>query len=116
MYAKVCIQLDVSKPFIEKLWIGTSDDYGWEISLEYEGNHAYCSYYGLLGHTLGLCRKKREEQGKDVASDGQVRIPSNNIQRTGKTGNREHWLAKHKKPELITAREKLQKNGMVLVM
>lgn len=51
-----------------------------------------------------------------MASDGQVRIPSNNIQRTGKTGNREHWLAKHKKPELITAMEKPQKNGMVLVM
>lgn len=34
------------------------------IDVEYEGNHAYCSFCGLLGHTVGLCRKKRQIQGK----------------------------------------------------
>lgn len=59
IYAKVCIEIDVSKLFIDTLWIGTSKNYGWSISVEYEGNHTYSQYCGLLGHTIGLCHKKR---------------------------------------------------------
>lgn len=33
-----CIEMDVSKPFTKILWIGTSKEYGWEVSVEYEGN------------------------------------------------------------------------------
>lgn len=29
-----------------------------------EGNNAYCSYCRLLGHVVGLCRKKAQIQGK----------------------------------------------------
>lgn len=86
-YAKVCVELDVSKPLLEKLWIGTSKDYGWEISLEYEVNHAYCEYCVLLGHTLGLCRKKREDQGKAVAKEGRERAETN---------NQKQWVMKNK--------------------
>lgn len=57
-YAKVCIEIDVSKPFLDTLWIGTSKEYGWSVLVEYKGNHAYCQYCGLLGHTTGLCKKK----------------------------------------------------------
>lgn len=86
-YAKVCVELDVSQPLLEKLWIGTSKDYGWEISLEYEGNHAYCEYCGLLGHTLGLCRKKREDQGKAAVKEGRERTETN---------NQKQWVMKNK--------------------
>lgn len=41
--------MDVSKPFLDTIWIGTSKE---SVPLEYEGNHAYCEYCGLLGHTL----------------------------------------------------------------
>lgn len=68
MYANVCIEVDVSKPFVDTLWIRISKEYGWAISVEYEGNHAYCEYCGLLGHVLGLCRKKRQEQRNVVVS------------------------------------------------
>lgn len=62
--------MDVSKPFIDTLWIGTSKEYGWSVSVEYEGNHAYCQYCGLLGHTIGLCKKKRTIQGKALQKEG----------------------------------------------
>lgn len=94
-YAKVCVELDVSKSLLEKLWIGTSKEYGWEISLEYEGNHAYCEYCGLLGHTLGLCRKKRDDHGKAVVKDNRER-PENNTHRSGKNGRSEQWVMKNK--------------------
>lgn len=68
-YAMVCIEMDVSKPFRDELWIGTSKDYGWSIYVEYEGNHAYCQYCGILGHTIGLCKKKQKGQGKAIAVD-----------------------------------------------
>lgn len=63
VYARVCIEIDVSQPLQDKLWIGTKE-HGWLIDVEYEGNHAFCSYCGLLGHTQGLCRKKRQALGK----------------------------------------------------
>lgn len=98
-YAKVCIELDVSKPLIDKLWIGTSKEYGWEISLEYEGNHAYCDYCGLLGHTLGLCRKKREDQGKAVAKEGETRVTEPHKLPHGKNNRKEQWVAKNTEVE-----------------
>lgn len=71
-YAKICTEMYVSKPLLDKLLIGTSKEYGWSISLEYEGNHAYCVYHGLRGHSIGLCHKKRQDQGKE-AIDGNTR-------------------------------------------
>lgn len=90
-YAKVCIELDVSKPFLDKLWIGTSKDYGWEVTLEYEGNHAYCQYCGLLGHSIGLCQKKRQDRGKGVDYAGKELMPRDNSTKTRKN---EKWVAK----------------------
>lgn len=108
-YAKVCVQLDVSKRFVEKLWIGTSKEYGWEISLEYEGNNGYCEYCGLLGHTLGLCRKKRDAYGKAVVNEGNGHIPNTNSQRQGKPGAREQWVAKTKEAEITSINDSQQK-------
>lgn len=108
-YAKVCVELDVSKPLLDKLWIGTSKEYGWEVSLQYEGNNAYCDYCGLLGHTLGLCRKKRDDQGKAVATDGTNRVQDTKDkprQYTGNTARREQWVEKSREADMGMAIDK----------
>lgn len=67
VFAKVCIEMDVTKPFLDTLWIGPSRESGLNIPVEYEGNNSFCNYCGLLGHTVGLCRKEKQAQGKTVA-------------------------------------------------
>lgn len=66
VYSRVCIEIDVTQKLEEQLWIGISKENGWLINVEYEGNHAYCSYCALLGHTIRLCRKKRNDNGKSL--------------------------------------------------
>lgn len=56
--------MDVSKTFVENLWIGTSKENGWMIDVEYIGNNTYCEYCSLLRHTIGLCRRKIQADGK----------------------------------------------------
>lgn len=58
--------MDVTQQFVDKLWIGPSRENGWSITVEYEGNNAFCKYCGLLGHTMGLCLRKRQVQGKSI--------------------------------------------------
>lgn len=57
-YARMCIEIDVSKPLMETFLMGTSKDSSWSLELEYESNNAFCTHCGLLGHREGLCRKK----------------------------------------------------------
>lgn len=64
MYARICVELDVSKPMLDTVFLGTSKENGWFQSLEYEGNNTFCTYCGLLGHVVGLCRKKAHVKGK----------------------------------------------------
>lgn len=94
VYARVCIELDVSQPFLDKLWIGTSKEHGWLIDVEYEGNHAYCSYCGLLGHTQGLCRKKRQAHGKATVDTN--KSPQEVPQTKPGTKEKAQWIAKPK--------------------
>lgn len=89
-----CIEMDVSKPFTETLWIGTSKEYGWEVSVEYEGNQAYCDYCRLLGHTIGLCHKKRQIQGKQIDEEIQAKQPIVNTVKGSKNRDGEKWVAK----------------------
>lgn len=65
------------------------------IDVEYEGNHAYCSYCGLLGHTVGLCRKKRQAQGK-APMEGTNKESSEEIQAKNTTKERTQWTVKTK--------------------
>lgn len=58
IYARLCIEIDVSKPLLESLLMGTSKEEKWPVFLEYKGNIAFCSHCGLLGHMFGLYRKK----------------------------------------------------------
>lgn len=93
-YAKVCIEMDVAKPFADNLWIGTSKEYGWTIELEYEGNHAYCDYCGILGHTIGLCKKKRAEKGKAKVTNRKDFNSQNQANASNISGQSEQWVAK----------------------
>lgn len=58
VYARMCIELDVAKPRMESFLMGTSKEDNWPVYIEYEGNNVYCTHCGLLGYTMGLCRKK----------------------------------------------------------
>lgn len=108
-YAKVCIEMDVSKPFLDTLWIGKSTKYGWTIELEYEGNHASCDYCGILGRTVGLCRKKREDHGKVKSSKGQDYIPTAQAKPNDKPGPSVKWVAK-----TVEAKSLKESQGMLL--
>lgn len=92
LYANVFIEIDVSKPFINTLWIGTSKDYGWSISVKYENNPAYCQYCGLLGHAIGLCRKKFQVQRKAVVGEETDKLV--NVVRGNKPQEKEEWVVK----------------------
>lgn len=80
---------------MDKIWIGTSKEHGWVIDVEYECNHGYCSYCGLLGHTVGLCPKKCQAQGKapmaTTTTETQEAIPSKTNPK-----ERSQWMAKPK--------------------
>jgi len=56
-YARMCIELDLSKPQPSRVWIGTSLDMGFWQRIIVEGRIDYCSHCGLHGHTLNICRK-----------------------------------------------------------
>lgn len=93
MYARVCIELDVSKPFLDKLWMGTTKDYGWLNYVEYEGNHAYCTYCGLIGHMVGLCRKKRQIHG-NAPMETNVKEQADHTTNRNNVKERTQWVAK----------------------
>lgn len=63
MYVRICVELDVSKPMLDTIFVGTSNQ-GWFQWIEYEGNNAYCTFCGLLEHVVGHYRKKEQIQGK----------------------------------------------------
>lgn len=86
--------MDVSKPFLDKVWIGTSKEYGWFIPVEYEGNHAYCAYCGLFGHTVGFCSKKRQDQSKAIATENNNTQLTHTAKPNTKHGRKEKWIAK----------------------
>lgn len=93
MYARVCIELDVSKPLLEKIFIGITKEHGWYQEIEYEGNHAYCSYCGLLGHMAGLCRKKRQDNGKTIVTENKdTKAPVSILKRGEPQANKEKTI------------------------
>lgn len=44
MYARVCVEIDLSKPLPPRVWVGTSKENGFWQKVVYEGNVAYCSH------------------------------------------------------------------------
>lgn len=102
VYARVCIELDVTQELIDQVWIGTSKEHGWVIDIEYEGNHALCEYCGLLGHIVGLCRKKREAYGKAPMENKEKEAKEAALNKT-KLKDRNQWqLKSRKEPQQTT--------------
>lgn len=57
MHARICVKIDVSKPFLQSIWIGETKEDGFMQRIDYEGNNAFYTKCGLLGHVAGVCRK-----------------------------------------------------------
>lgn len=113
VYARVCIELDVTQELVDKLWVGTSKEHGWMVTVEYEGNHAFCSYCGILGHTVGLCRKKRQTQGK-TPMDAKTNDMSTDAPRTS-TKDRNQWIVKSKAHDTQPTTQAEKQNPRVIL-
>lgn len=52
-----------------QIWIDESKESGFWQRIEYEGNNAFCTNCGLLGHVSGVCRKniKNKPAGKEMS-------------------------------------------------
>lgn len=57
MYARICVEVDVSKELPSRIWLGSSKDEWYWKNLEYEGNIEYCATCGLIGRTRDICRR-----------------------------------------------------------
>lgn len=69
MYARVCVEVDVSSALPSQVWIRTSKEDGYWQKVEYEGNINYCTVCGLLGHEKSVCRKKIFKQQSNPSPD-----------------------------------------------
>ncbi|KAL3646674.1 hypothetical protein CASFOL_009218 [Castilleja foliolosa] len=67
MATRICVEVDLSKDFLDEIWIGDSTKEGYWQSIMYEGNVSFCSHCGLLGHVKGVCRKLPTISMKEVA-------------------------------------------------
>lgn len=89
--------------------MGTSKEYGLAIDLEYEGNHAYSEYCGLLGHSVGLCRKKCEENEKAVAYNRKEKIMDGMGTKPNTMAMTNKWVPKKVEGKIT---EPLEQNGL----
>ncbi|KAL9676148.1 hypothetical protein QQ045_004361 [Rhodiola kirilowii] len=58
-YARVCMEVDISKVLPDELWISTGADSGFWQKVVYESHLLYCSKCRLHGHDLVKCRKAK---------------------------------------------------------
>lgn len=52
---------------------GSESHIGFWQKMEYEGNNAFCTNCGLLGHVNGICRKNAKKPMAKTNSEGQKR-------------------------------------------
>lgn len=71
MFARVCMEVDVSLP--PKVWIGTGKDQGFWHKIQYEGKVSYCNHCQLQGHSIAECRKVYRSDDKQPQSGGFLR-------------------------------------------
>lgn len=53
---RLCIELDLSKPIPQRVWLGTSIDKGFWQRIITEGRLDYCTVCELHGHNVEICR------------------------------------------------------------
>ncbi|KAL9671457.1 hypothetical protein QQ045_009025 [Rhodiola kirilowii] len=56
-YARVCVELDITKSLPESIWINTGGDEGFWQQIVYENRLLFCTRCKLHGHSLENCRK-----------------------------------------------------------
>ncbi|XP_060182449.1 uncharacterized protein LOC132612132 [Lycium barbarum] len=87
--AKIRVEIDLMKPLIHNIWIGTEDDNeplkGYTQKIEYENIPKYCKHYKKLGHNLMECRvleRKKENEKKKVEMMKQHTNPKKDVPKT----------------------------------
>ena len=59
-YARVCLNIDISKPLRGSLFIPIPNQpYPLEVSISYEGLHEVCAMCGSVAHVLEACPSQR---------------------------------------------------------
>lgn len=66
------VEVNVAEALPSRIWIGSSKENGFWQSVEYEGNVSYCTGCGLIGHTVGDCRKCMKRQSNPPPMDPQL--------------------------------------------
>ncbi|KAL9658972.1 hypothetical protein QQ045_021145 [Rhodiola kirilowii] len=56
-FARACIELDLTKPIPNEVWVGYGNNQGYWQEITYESKLMYCSKCKLHGHDLSGCRK-----------------------------------------------------------
>ncbi|XP_048491336.1 uncharacterized protein LOC125492674 [Beta vulgaris subsp. vulgaris] len=80
-YARICIEINLSKPITSKIWIGNQ----WQVIL-YENLHSLCFVCGRIGHQKNQCTESKgkavmaqHESGSGEETDGSQLYSSQNI-------------------------------------
>ncbi|GAA0140000.1 hypothetical protein LIER_35177 [Lithospermum erythrorhizon] len=66
--ASVCVELDVSKPLVDKVWVSFEDDdypdnnEGFWQQVQDDEIPQYCSKYFHMGHSVGNCKRDFEKE------------------------------------------------------
>ncbi|KAF7842622.1 Zinc finger, CCHC-type [Senna tora] len=70
-FARVCIEIDLKKALIGKIWIR-----GHWVKVEYESLHSLCSLCGVYGHVSRDCPEKKEVAHEIVNVSGENEEPN----------------------------------------
>ncbi|KAL9678285.1 hypothetical protein QQ045_016128 [Rhodiola kirilowii] len=64
-YARVCMEMDITKEMPEEVWISTRPDSGFWQKIIYENSLQYCDKCKLHGHNLRTCRNVKRTQEEE---------------------------------------------------
>lgn len=77
-YARACVELDVTQPIPDSIWISLPNDKGFWQPIETESNLRYCSKCRVHGHTISTCRKSKVPQPHTKNQETHRPIPNRN--------------------------------------
>ncbi|MQL86088.1 hypothetical protein Taro_018615 [Colocasia esculenta] len=72
--AFVCVELDICKVILERIWIRCGPKWFWQ-KIKYYGVPSLCSYYHKLGHAKSDCtRKNKKVDGPEIFSKDRLHV------------------------------------------
>ncbi|XP_059315733.1 uncharacterized protein LOC132066438 [Lycium ferocissimum] len=89
--AKVRIEIDLTKPRLNKIWVGLRNAViplqGFEQKIEYKGVPKYCNYCRLQGHYMNQCRRMEKDkvEREDFDKNNQEKNKNNRDQEANAT-------------------------------